>query len=108
MDILYNTDTLHPSRAHNQSTCFAHIYMLCNMTQDNQSKTNALEDRIAELQAQATAESHSRRMLEAQHAQEKRESDLRHREALAQVVDCGCNVCSYMCRLHELERRVHS
>lgn len=53
--------------------------------QESEKEAAKYEDRIEELQRLHETETHAKRMLETQLVQDKREHDMRHREALAQV-----------------------
>jgi hypothetical protein len=54
--------------------------------QEREKEAGLYEDRIEELQKLHEMELHAKRMLETQLVQDKREHDMRHREALAQVL----------------------
>lgn len=68
-----------------------------------QKERESSESKIEELEKQLSAESHARRLLETQLIQDKRESETRLREAVAQVLfyfPLSCHsLCAPLCRL---------
>jgi hypothetical protein len=65
--------------------CSLNSLSLLNRRQIAQKDKDSYEEKIEELEKQLTAETHTRRLLETQLLQEKREAETRLREALGQV-----------------------